>query len=333
LKTTCPSCATTFRVTPAQLAVRAGKVRCGKCQSIFNAIDQLLDRHAAPPSDTSLAGLRPTDSENSPASRDVPETKKPLDFFITDDLESNPDISGTPDAAGGQFMSESEIQLTPPTPPIPLDPVADADDARHAQALASTLTLASPLTMPRATTEIPGYSKWTEGAFNSPTSFHDAKPARWPFTLVAVLLGFALVGQLVFHFRTAIASAAPSLRPPLEVLSQLLGTDIPLPRHVELISIETSDLQVDPKQSSLLALQATLRNRAAHDQAYPALQLSLTDTQDSVIVRRVFSPGEYLSPQNLSPLIFTTNAEVSVRLWIEAKETAAAGYRLYVFYP
>jgi hypothetical protein len=123
------------------------------------------------------------------------------------------------------------------------------------------------------------------------------------------------------------------MRPLLESLSDMLGADIPLPRHAELISIESSDLQADPKRSELLALQATVRNRAAHHQAYPALQLSLTDTQDSVIVRRVFAPGEYLSPKDLNPLVFAPNGEIAVRLWIEAKDITPAGYRLYAFYP
>ena len=43
MKTRCPSCQTTFRVTPEQLKARAGKVRCGQCQTVFNALDGLLD--------------------------------------------------------------------------------------------------------------------------------------------------------------------------------------------------------------------------------------------------------------------------------------------------
>lgn len=295
LKTTCPSCATTFRVTPKQLAARAGKVRCGKCQGVFNAIDQLLDKSVAPPDDISLDA-------------------KPLVFFTTDELESTP---GTP--------------VVPSKSDSPMEP--SAGDAPQERAQEQEQALASTLIMPRETSEIPGYSKWTEGSFNKAPSFHESKATRWPFILAALLLGITMLGQLAFHFRTAIAVAAPFLRPPLEALSNRLGADIPLPRHADLISIESSDLQVDPRQSSLLALQATLRNRAAHEQAYPALQLSLTDTQDNVIVRRVFSPEEYLSAQNLSPLVFAANAEISVRLWIEAKGVTAAGYRLYAFYP
>ena len=69
------------------------------------------------------------------------------------------------------------------------------------------------------------------------------------------------------------------------------------------------------------------------DVACGAAELTLTDTQDNPIARRVFQPGEYLAPQNPPEQAFPANTDIPVRLWIEAKEITAAGYRLYVFYP
>lgn len=42
LVTRCPNCATAFRVQPAQLAARGGKVRCGKCATVFDGLAGLL---------------------------------------------------------------------------------------------------------------------------------------------------------------------------------------------------------------------------------------------------------------------------------------------------
>lgn len=39
LQTQCPSCETRFRVTEEQLSIAKGKVRCGNCMKIFNAVD------------------------------------------------------------------------------------------------------------------------------------------------------------------------------------------------------------------------------------------------------------------------------------------------------
>ena len=39
LQTQCPNCETRFRVTDEQLSVARGKVRCGNCMKIFNAVE------------------------------------------------------------------------------------------------------------------------------------------------------------------------------------------------------------------------------------------------------------------------------------------------------
>ena len=45
--THCPSCHTHFRVRAEQLAVRAGQVRCGKCNRVFDALEYLSEDLAA----------------------------------------------------------------------------------------------------------------------------------------------------------------------------------------------------------------------------------------------------------------------------------------------
>ena len=46
--TRCPDCSTAFRVTPEQLKARAGKVRCGHCSAVFNALEALEDTPSIP---------------------------------------------------------------------------------------------------------------------------------------------------------------------------------------------------------------------------------------------------------------------------------------------
>src|SRR6478609_7368093 len=45
--TRCPGCATIFRVTPEQLQLRDGQVRCGHCRHVFDGKAQLIS--LAPP--------------------------------------------------------------------------------------------------------------------------------------------------------------------------------------------------------------------------------------------------------------------------------------------
>lgn len=55
--TRCPECRTPFRVTRTQLTARAGLVRCGKCDAVFNASEHLLWFAPAPetPADEAAA--------------------------------------------------------------------------------------------------------------------------------------------------------------------------------------------------------------------------------------------------------------------------------------
>ncbi|MBO6851002.1 MAG: DUF3426 domain-containing protein [Marinobacter sp.] len=56
LQTRCPKCDTRFRVTDEQLSIAKGKVRCGNCMEVFNAIDHQV----APPGPAKPAAPEPT---------------------------------------------------------------------------------------------------------------------------------------------------------------------------------------------------------------------------------------------------------------------------------
>src|SRR5688572_26313233 len=47
--TQCPNCQTTFRVTTEILRVADGQVRCGRCQTQFDALERLIDENEAAP--------------------------------------------------------------------------------------------------------------------------------------------------------------------------------------------------------------------------------------------------------------------------------------------
>ena len=67
---------------------------------------------------------------------------------------------------------------------------------------------------------------------------------------------------MAHFYRAELAVAAPGLRPLLASACAALDCDIPLPRHVDQVSIEASDLQVDPAQGGAPTPSATLKNRA-----------------------------------------------------------------------
>lgn len=327
--TCCPACTTSFRVTPEQLKVRAGKVRCGKCQTVFNALDSLVE---LPPEPAAAPAATPPPAAPEILPAPVPTAAalaaQPVEIELplpeVDILLEPPSPLLT--------AAHPEIQAEPAPEEAPAEEIAAAAEPASPEAVRDA-AVAVGLVAARETTEIPGYNKWAEGAFTAPISVSvPASRPVWPFVLVALLLILTFAGQIAHFYRAELAVTTPSLRPLLESACTLLDCEIPLPRHVELISIEASDLQVDPAHGGALTLSATLKNRAGYAQAWPALEITLTDVQDNAVLRRVLQPAEYLPPK-ADPTLFPPNGEAAVRLWLEAKEITAAGYRLYVFYP
>jgi hypothetical protein len=152
--------------------------------------------------------------------------------------------------------------------------------------------------------------------------------------LVAIpVLVAALVLQALLHFRDPLAAHWPSTRPTLVQMCALAGCTVRPLRDGSALSIEASDLQADPAHRGLLVLTATIRNRASYPIGYPHLELTLTDGQDRVVVRRALAPAEYVSGTADLAQGIASNAEVPVKLFIDASATTQAGYRLYLFFP
>ena len=225
------------------------------------------------------------------------------------------------DAPALEEGGEDELVKGPPTVTLrsahALDPPPPAAPPREAPA---------PLTAPASAADYENRFAW------------ETKPARSRLvkTLGAVaipVLAVALVLQAVFHFRDALAAHMPASRPVLQRLCSVAGCAIRPLRDVAALSIDASDLQADPAHKGLLVLTATLRNRAAYAIGYPYLELTLTDANDQVVVRRALAPGEYVGGTVNTTAGIPGNGEIPVKLFIDASSTVQAGYRLYLFFP
>ena len=158
LVTRCPVCATAFRVQRSQLAARAGKVRCGKCGTVFDGVSALVEE-----------GLEALQLEPSPQ----------LGLF---------------------------------------DPSRRAE--QEEEALPEFLLREEP--QPRS---------------------------RLLWGLLLVVAVTALAAQAAYRFRTDIAALGPAARDAVESACKALRCRIAVPRRPDLMSIESSDLQADPRET------------------------------------------------------------------------------------
>lgn len=156
---------------------------------------------------------------------------------------------------------------------------------------------------------------------------------RWLWGLgVGILMG-TLAVQAAFLFRQEITRNWPLLRPLYVELCTYLGCTVPLPRIAAAIRITSSHLESDPTDATRFVLNARIRNEARHPQEHPHLELTLTDTRERPVVRRVLLPAEWAADDKLSAG-FLAGEEIEISLPFEATGvTTAVGYRVYAFFP
>ena len=275
--TRCPACETHFRVTADQLKARSGKVRCGECQHVFNAIDSLIEEPMVVAATT-------------PVVKDDEITVSPAPTF-----EPAPDLPPAEATVSEPETEASVVAAAETMEPIPVE--ADQPD-------------------------------WSE-TFPEPP----APPRRWPWAIGGVFALVVLGLQAVLAFRVELAVLMPESKPVLTALCDIADCEVGLPAKVALVSIEASDLHPDNEHKGQLALTATLKNRAPFGQQFPHLELTLTDTADKAIARKILAPADYLPPRTAATRGMPPNADIMVAVGIHTGEMTASGYRLYLFYP
>ena len=301
LITRCPACGTMFKVVPDQLRISEGWVRCGHCAEVFDATAALLPseagavQQAAPPP----AALPP----------------QPLATAATAASLAPPPTAAT---------SPAPLQAAPAAPP-------EAQDS-----------IAAPPLYPWFPSEVHDSQLPREKSQEEPdldqVSFvrQARRTAFWRRPLVRSLLVLSLLGlgallalQYGLHERDKLAATQPALRPWLQLLCERLRCLVGPPRQIDAVVIDSSSFS--RLRSDAYRLNFTLRNQAATPVAMPSIELTLTDTQDQPVIRRVLEPREVGVATLIPP---ASEASGSLAIAVAGAGTArVAGYRLLAFYP
>lgn len=161
----------------------------------------------------------------------------------------------------------------------------------------------------------------------------NAAPVRaWPWAIAVAFLLLLLLAQATYFFRVDLAARLPALKPAIVHYCRWIKCDVPLPQYADLIGIESSELEADSGHDGWIILNALLRNRASYAQAFPYLELTLTDSHDQALARRTFSPSDYLSPSESQIAGLKPNRELSIKLHLDTADLKPMGYRLAVYY-
>ncbi len=322
LATRCSACGTVFRVVPDQLRVSEGWVRCGRCSQVFNALESLVDLETGLPWRDPVmggdgSGAMPLDVA-APAAR--PGMALPPPSPAAAAVAAEPALDPAAVQLAREFASTSAPETRPPPtpeagPPAFALPLPEAPEPPERPAAAAAMA--------------PSFVRQAERA------------ARWRRPGVrAALAGMALLSaallaaQVAHTWRDRLAAHTPALAPLLAQGCTWLGCELGPARMLDALSVESSGL-VRVERSNLYKLQVSLRNRAGHAVALPALDLTLTDARGELIARRVLQPAELgetaatIQPGRDLVLQATLQSNAAA----DGSSRVIAGYTVEMFYP
>ena len=293
LKTRCPACDTVFKIVPDQLKVSSGWVRCGRCAEVFDAASHAVASDAASV---------------------WPQVSTPA---------ASPSNQATLAAHSALDNTSKNIALTSINTP-------------------ATAVFSSKIAPNKQSNEP------TSGEDKLDLSFVRIAQSKafWQRTSVVRSLRAACAGligllffQVVFSQRSHLAATNPTLKTGLEALCQTLGCAIEPFKNIDAFKIDSSSFQKSPQtsadaaQGENFALKLAIKNNSELAVAMPAVELTLTDTSDKPVLRRV------LLAKNLG---FTGDTLAAHGDWIgdlaivvtpNATKAAITGYRVLLFYP
>lgn len=363
LSTRCPACSTTFKVVPDQLKISEGWVRCGQCGEVFDAAAHLrplgeafpefapdaglqalegdirtpeeaqfveppqvppaIDGSARPPSEPAAVWLR-----RSPAARVV------LNGETLERPIPEPDFEGEADEADDADEEAEEAEEDGDVPSALLLQTADNDEPQQ--------SLYQPAFVPPA--PVAGTLEARAEVGDAAATLRELdfvrvaeRRAFWqqPLVILASLLVCGLlVSALLLQFlraeRDRLAAHLPGLRPALVSLCVPLRCEVLPLQRIDAVVIDASSF--NKARGELFQFDVEVRNTAPVPLAMPALELTLTDTQDQPLVRRVLLPADLRAPAELGASgAWSGSLPVSLQAPVSADRVA--GYRVLAFYP
>jgi predicted Zn finger-like uncharacterized protein len=140
------------------------------------------------------------------------------------------------------------------------------------------------------------------------------------WSLMALILSAVLAGQVMWFWQRDTVLQHAEVRPWLERFCRIFLCRLPPTRNLASFEMQEHVTQIDSEQPSTIQFQATFVNNASFPQPYPNLQLIFEDLDGNQMVRRLFTPKDYL-PKPLKPYE-QMPAKAAIHLKLELKDMA-----------
>jgi hypothetical protein len=306
-------------VRDEHVRAHGGLVRCGACRGIFDARAHLIEGSLAPLElDDSASAFSPqTIVAGMPAMNPSPNVQPP----VAQPVASSTAKPATEAVASAAAATAAVQQIAAPEHPARSASVKNVD-APAQQVVATTTELNTPTATPVNPDVDADRYRWR--ALGRPLRAWE----KVVYGLLSCVAALALMLQTAYWFRDEIASRAPTMLPLLTSLCGTAGCRVGPPKHADELGFLSTELAADPAHKGLLIFTATLHNKSAYAVAYPSLVLTLEGSTGEPIVRRAFTPQQYI-PANANLVRgLEGGGDTEIKLYLDASSTTPFGFKV-----
>lgn len=165
-------------------------------------------------------------------------------------------------------------------------------------------------------------------------AFWRKSSVRAALGVAIALLATLLAAQFALHQRDRLAVQQPRLQPALQAMCAALKCALSPLKQIDALLIDSSAFS--RVSANAYQLNFVVKNSGALPVAMPFLEVTLTDTQEQPLVRRVVSPEAFGAPGRLLSAGENFAAGIGLQLLPSdagAEPPRVAGYRVLAFYP
>jgi predicted Zn finger-like uncharacterized protein len=312
--TVCPKCGLMLVVTAADLRAAQGHVRCGRCRSVFNALESLAETaqgHTA--TDRVAAAAAPP----APVAAAEAAQSGPEGDFEWIELEREPPWAPEPSIEAQPQPLALETQIPPESP----------------QEQEGVVLQAPPLALPDEPLIVDGPHQATASepslADEPPHEFQLETPPRhtgaW-FAGALVLL-LILAGQAVNHYRGVLATM-PSVGAKILAAYGALGIPIVPLWNVHAYQARQLGATVSGSDPHQITVRASVANHGSWPLPLPLLRVSLQDRYGRTIAARDVRPSDYLTRGSSGTSMMAPGARIDATVVFVNPGPQAVGFEI-----
>lgn len=261
---------------------------------------------------------------------DTPKTSTVINDFDEDFLSINPEEVEDPFFSDSEKLKENVKETEDEDEAWAQALLDDSDDAQEIK----TKNKPKPKPIPQVSTV-----SQTEFTYIEDDPLDLSLPQKrnmaqiWGFGIASLLMVFVLFGQMAF-FNFDQWARKTQYRPWYEMACSQLGCT--LPSTFDLSKIKTTaspQVSTHPKFLNALMVDVLFINNADYDQPFPRVELAFSDSNETVVARRVFNPDEYLAGEAAGLSLMPNQTPVHIALEIKDPGKSASNYQVRFLAP